>query len=152
MSTLKKVQQYLKEIEKNNNKGKKINAILQVNPRAEEEARAVDEKIKKGKAGKLAGKVIAVKANINVRGLNASCASRTLENYKSPYDAEVVKKIREEDGVIIGICNMDEFACGSSGETSAFGACKNPTNLDLIPGGSSSGARLLLLLVFAIWL
>ena len=140
MSTLKKVQQYLKEIEKNNNKGKKINAILQVNPRAEEEARAVDEKIKKGKAGKLAGKVIAVKANINVRGLNASCASRTLENYKSPYDAEVVKKIREEDGVIIGICNMDEFACGSSGETSAFGACKNPTNLDLIPGGSSSGS------------
>ena len=135
-----KLKQYLTEIEKNNKRGKKINSILQINPYAEQQAREIDEKIKKGKAGKLAGKIIAVKANINVKGLNASCASKTLEDYKAPYDANVVEKIKEEDGLIIGVCNMDEFACGSSGETSAFGATKNPVCLDRIPGGSSSGS------------
>lgn len=140
MTTEDKVKKYLAEIDKNNLRGKKINAILQVNKNATEEARRVDEKIRKGKAGRLAGKVIAVKANINVEGMNASCASKTLENYTSPYDATVIEKIRAEDGVIIGMTNMDEFACGSSGETSAFGACKNPAALELIPGGSSSGS------------
>ncbi len=140
MNIQEKLKKYLEEIEKNNRKGKKINAILQVNPNVEKEAKLVDEKIKKGIAGKLAGKIIAVKANINVLGLNASCASKTLESYKAGYDATVIEKIREEDGVIIGMANCDEFACGSSGETSAFGACKNPAALDLIPGGSSSGS------------
>jgi len=140
MKTVDKVEKYLKEIEKNNKRGKEINAILQVNPYVVEEARRVDEKIKRGKAGRLAGKVIAIKANINVKGLIASCASRALENYKSTYDADVISRIREEDGVIIGMTNLDEFACGSSGETSAFGPTKNPTNLGLIPGGSSSGS------------
>jgi aspartyl-tRNA(Asn)/glutamyl-tRNA(Gln) amidotransferase subunit A len=134
------VEKYLKEIEKNNKKGKKINAILQINPKAIREAEQVDEKIKKGRAGKLAGKVIAIKANINVKGLNASCASKTLENYKAGYDAGVVEKIKKEDGVIVGIANMDEFACGSSGETSAFGPTRNPKALGKIPGGSSSGS------------
>jgi len=137
---IEKLKKYLAEIEKNNKQGKKINAILQINPNCEKEAREIDEKIKKGKAGKLAGKIIAVKANINVKGLNASCASRTLENYKCPYDATVIEKIKKEDGLIIGIANCDEFACGSSGETSAFGVCKNPAALELIPGGSSSGS------------
>ena len=132
MTTLSKVQEYLEEIERNNKKGKKINAILQVNDNALEEA-------KKSK-GKLAGKVIAIKANINVKGLNASCASKTLENYKAGYDATVISRIKKEGGIIIGMTNMDEFACGSSGETSAFGVCKNPAALDLIPGGSSSGS------------
>jgi len=140
MDTVNKVKKYLDEIEKNNWKGKKINAILQLNPRVLEQAREIDEKIKNGKAGKLAGKVIAVKANINVLGMNASCASMTLKDYTSPYDATVISKIRAEDGVIIGMCNMDEFACGSSGETSAFGSCKNPAALELVPGGSSSGS------------
>jgi len=140
ITTIEKLKIYLGAIEKDNLKGKKINAILQINPEAEREAREIDEKIKKGKAGRLAGKIIAVKANINVKGLNASCASKTLENYKAGYDATVIEKIKKEDGLIIGITNMDEFACGSSGETSAFGACKNPAALDLIPGGSSSGS------------
>ncbi len=140
MKTVDKVKKYLEAIEKNNKKGNEINAILQVNPYALEEARKVDEKIKRGKAGRLAGKVIAVKANINVKGLVASCASKTLENYKSTYDADVIKKIKDADGVIIGMANMDEFACGSSGETSVFGPTKNPTNLGLIAGGSSSGS------------
>lgn len=139
-TTEQKLKDYLKEIEKNDKKGKKINAFLQLNPNALNEAKQIDEKIKKGKAGKLAGKIIAVKANINVLGLNSSCASKTLENYKSPYDATVIEKIKKEDGLIIGITNMDEFACGGSGETSAFGPCKNPQALDLITGGSSSGS------------
>ena len=140
MKTEEKLKKYLAEIEKNNKKGKKINAILQVNEKAEEEAKLIDEKIEKGTAGKLAGKIIAVKSNINVLGLNASCASKVLENYKCPYNATAVEKIKKEDGLIIGMTNCDEFACGSSGETSAFGATKNPAALELIPGGSSSGS------------
>ncbi|MBI4116807.1 Asp-tRNA(Asn)/Glu-tRNA(Gln) amidotransferase subunit GatA [Candidatus Pacearchaeota archaeon] len=136
-STLQKLQQYLKEIEKNDKNGKKINAFLQLNPDAEKEARTIDAKKSKGN---LAGKIIAVKANINVLGLNASCASKALENYKSTYDADVIKKIKNEDGLIIGITNMDEFACGGSGETSAFGPTRNPQDINLIPGGSSSGS------------
>lgn len=140
MGAVDKVKKYLAEIEKNNQKGKKINAILQLNPTALVDAKRVDEKIKAGKAGKLAGFVIAVKSNINVKNLIANCASKTLENYKSGYDATVISKIRKEDGVIIGMTNMDEFACGSSGETSAFQVTRNPAALELIPGGSSSGS------------
>jgi len=140
MNTQEKVKKYLAEIEKNNKRGKNINAILQINPHAEEEAKKIDEKIKKRKAGKLAGKIIVVKSNINVRGLNASCASKTLENYKCPYNASVIEKIKKQDGIIIGMANCDEFASGSSGENSAFGITRNPRALDRIPGGSSSGS------------
>lgn len=140
VTTLLKLQNYLAEIEKNDKKGKKINAFLQLNPNAIKEAKEIDEKIKQGNAGRLAGKIIAVKANINTLGMNASCASKTLENYKSPYNAGVIEKIREEDGLIIGLTNMDEFACGWSGETSAFGATNNPQALGFVPGGSSSGS------------
>lgn len=140
MVTIERLKKYLAEIEKNDQKGNKINAFLQLNLHALEEAKKIDEKIKKKTAGKLAGKIIGIKANINVKGLNCSCASKVLENYKAPYDATVIKKIKQEDGLIIGMLNMDEFACGFSGETSAFGPTKNPTNLELIPGGSSSGA------------
>ena len=136
-STLQNLQKYLKEIEKNDKKGKKINAFLELNPNAISEAKAIDAKKNKGR---LAGKIIAVKANINVKGFHASCASKTLENYKATYDADVIKKIKAEDGLIIGITNMDEFASGSSGETSAFGPTRNPKNTDLVPGGSSSGS------------
>jgi len=137
MNFLEKVEKQIELIKKNN---KEINAVLQINPRAIKEAKEIGNKIKSGKAGKLAGKTIIVKSNINVKGMIASCASKTLENYKAGYDATVIQKIKAEDGLILGMANMDEFACGSSGETSAFGATKNPSNLDLIPGGSSSGS------------
>ena len=137
VSTLLKLQTYLEKIKKED---KKINAFLQLNPEAIAKAKEIDAKIKLGKAGKLAGEIISVKSNINVLGLNASCASKTLENYKSTYDADVIKKIKTEDGLIIGMTNMDEFASGSSGETSAFGPTRNPNNLELIPGGTSSGS------------
>ena len=135
------IKNFLEKIKKDDKSGKKINAFLQLNNHALLEAKEVDSKIRRGKAcGKLAGLAIAVKSNINVRGLIANCASRTLENYKCGYDASVIEKIKKEDGIIIGMTNMDEFACGSSGETSAFGATKNPNSLDRIPGGSSSGS------------
>ena len=142
MNTQEKVKYYLEKIKKDDKNGKKINAFLELRNEKEliEEAKEIDEKIKKGKAGRLAGKIIAVKANICVKGLHASCASKVLENFVAPYDASVIKKIKEEDGLIIGITNMDEFACGSSGETSAFGAVKNPQAIQLISGGSSSGS------------
>jgi aspartyl-tRNA(Asn)/glutamyl-tRNA(Gln) amidotransferase subunit A len=129
--------QFLERIKKDE---KKINAFLEINKNALEDAREVDKKIKDGKAGKLAGLVIAVKSNINVEGMIASCASKTLENYKASYNASVIERIKKEDGVIIGMTNMDEFAAGSSGETSAFGPCKNPACPERIPGGSSSGS------------
>ena len=129
MTQLKK---YLAEIEKNNQKGKKINAILEINPNVLEEA--------KKSRGKLAGKIIAVKANINVNGLHVSCGSKVLENYRAPYDAEVIKRIKDEGGIILGMANCDEFACGSSGETSAFGPTQNPSAPGFVSGGSSSGS------------
>ncbi len=131
------IKNFLKRIK---NENKEINAFLQVNENALKEAREIDKKIKEGKAGKLAGLAIAVKSNINVFGMNASCASKTLENYRAGYDATVISKIKREGGIIIGMTNMDEFAAGSSGETSAFGPTKNPSCKDKIPGGSSSGS------------
>mgnify|MGYP001470165017 CR=1 FL=1 len=137
VNTRQKLREYLKQIKKNDQKGNKINAFLQLNPNVLKDAKRIDSKKNKGK---LAGKIIGVKAAINVKGLNASCASKTLENYKSPYDATVIKKIKDEDGLIIGMTNCDEFCSGSSGETSAYKPTKNPKSLELIPGGSSSGS------------
>ena len=131
---VKKVEQLLEKIKRED---KKINSFIEANPRALEEARALDKKSKKGK---LYGKVIGVKSNINVRGLKISCASKTLENYRGSYDATVIEKIKKEDGLIIGMLNMDEFAAGSSGETSAFGPTENPRVPGFVSGGSSSGS------------
>ncbi|MEA3254446.1 MAG: Asp-tRNA(Asn)/Glu-tRNA(Gln) amidotransferase subunit GatA [Candidatus Altiarchaeota archaeon] len=112
---------------------KEINAFIVL------DKEGVSKKRVKGN-GKLKDLIIAVKSNICVEGLLASCASKTLENYVAPYDATVVEKIKNESGVIIGMTNMDEFACGSSGETSYFKATDNPSARGHIPGGSSSGS------------
>ncbi len=136
LSAAENVARFLERIEKN----REINAFIELNPKVVEEAREVDEKIKQGKAGKLAGRVIAIKSNINVRGLRATCASKTLDNYVAPYDATVIERIKREDGLIIGMTNMDEFAAGSSGETSYYGPTQNPAASGRIPGGSSSGS------------
>jgi aspartyl-tRNA(Asn)/glutamyl-tRNA(Gln) amidotransferase subunit A len=120
-------------------KSKDLNIFLQLNEDAIEQAKAIDKKIKTGKAGKLAGLCFAIKANISVKHMTISCASKTLEDYTGPFNATVVNKLLHEDAILLGMLNMDEFACGASGETSAFGPCKNPTNPELIPGGSSSG-------------
>ena len=136
VSCVERVEKYLKVIEEKN---KELNIFIELRDREEllEEAKKVDSK---EIGGRLAGKIIAVKPNINVIGLHASCSSNVLKDYLSTYDATVIKKIRDEGGIIIGMVNCDEFACGSSGESSAFGPCKNPRNPELIPGGSSSGS------------
>ena len=102
-----------------------------------QDAKLIDTKKQKGR---LYGFVFGVKSNINVKGMIANCSSKTLEDYRASFNATVIEKIKAEDGVIIGMLNCDEFACGSSGETSAFGACENPAAPGKIPGGSSSGS------------
>lgn len=94
----------------------------------------------RAKEGTLKGLKIAVKSNLCVKGMITSCASRTLENYVSPYDATVVERIKASGATILGMTNMDEFACGSSGETSYYGPTQNPSAMGHIPGGSSSGS------------
>ena len=131
-----KVASYLDRVERNMD----INAFVELNPQALDAAREVEKKIASGQAGRLAGYIVAVKSNINVLGLRATCGSKTLENYVSPYDATVIQRIKKEDGIVIGMTNMDEFACGSSGETSYFGETQNPRAKGRIPGGSSSGS------------
>lgn len=121
-------------------KSKDLNIFLSLNEDAIEQAKAIDKRIKAGTQGKLAGLCFAIKSNISVKHMTISCASKVLEDYTGPFNASSVNKLLAEDAILLGMLNMDEFACGGSGETSVFGPCKNPTNPELIPGGSSSGS------------
>lgn len=123
---------------------KAVHAFLETTEEAALAAAArVDAAIAAGdiaQAGPLAGVPVAFKDNMNLEGTHTTCSSRMLENYISPYTATCVSKIIEAGGIPLGKLNMDEFAFGSSTETSAFGRTFNPWDLERVPGGSSGGS------------
>lgn len=133
----KLVQHYLKQIDEKAD----LNIFLEVfGEEALERASAIQKKIENKSAGRLAGMVIAIKDNIVYAGHKASAASKILEGFESLYTATAVERLLEEDAIIIGRVNCDEFAMGGSNENSAFGKVKNPAHTDYVPGGSSGGS------------
>jgi len=129
--SVKTIEQAITAAEKLN---EKLNAFLEIDRQGalERAAAAAD--------GPLAGVAVAVKDNICVRGLQASCGSRILGDYHPPYNATVIERLTQAGGVVIGKTNCDEFAMGSSNENSAFGPVKNPWDTTRVPGGSSGGS------------
>ena len=121
--------------------GSRLNAFVTVDAgQALAAARAADAAIAAGTAGPLAGVPIAHKDILMTAGMRTTCGSRMLADFTAPYDAHVVEGLKRAGTVLVGKTNMDEFAMGSSNETSHFGAARNPWNLDCVPGGSSGGS------------
>lgn len=137
VSVLDITNHYLKEIEAK----KELNAFLEVFvDSVQEQAKRVDQKIKTGTAGRLAGMVIGLKDNICYKGHKVSASSQILTGFESLYSATVVERLLQHDAIIIGRLNCDEFAMGSSNENSAFGNVLNPHDTKCVPGGSSGGS------------
>lgn len=129
------VEEHFKEIEDIISKDNEINSFITLD---------LDGAKKRlgelNKDGRLYGAIVGLKDNINFKGLKTTCASKMLENFVSVFDADVSKFIKEEGANVLGKLNMDEFAMGSSNETSYFGPVKNPIDNNLVPGGSSGGS------------
>jgi len=118
-----------------------LNSFITVTrEQALEAARAADACIQAGDAGPLTGVPIAHKDIFCTDGVRTSCGSRMLDNFIAPYDATVVEQFKQAGAVVLGKTNMDEFAMGSSNETSFYGPVKNPWDMDRVPGGSSGGS------------
>ncbi|KKW32724.1 MAG: Glutamyl-tRNA(Gln) amidotransferase subunit A [Candidatus Uhrbacteria bacterium GW2011_GWA2_53_10] len=127
------------EAAKEKNEG--LNALLEISDSALEAARHVDAQRTKGtKLGPLAGIPLAVKDNMLVQGWKATAGSQILESYHAVYNATVVGRLRDAGAIFLGRANMDEFAMGSSTESSHFGPTKNPWDVKRVPGGSSGGS------------
>ena len=121
--------------------GRELNAFISVDAtHALERAEEADARRSRGEAHPLTGIPIAHKDILCTRALRTTCGSRMLENYVSPYDAHVVERLERAGTVLVGKCNMDEFAMGSSTEHSYFGPARNPWDKRLVPGGSSGGS------------
>ncbi len=122
----------------------KLNAYITVTEeKARKKAEIADkelEKLSEDEIPELFGIPLSIKDNINVENVRMTCASKILENFISPYDATVIKRLRERGASFVGKNNLDEFAMGSSTETSYFGPTRNPWDLERVPGGSSGGS------------
>lgn len=129
---------FLNRIEKLN---PALNAFIAMNTSALEDAQKIDQQIAKNEpVGPLAGVAFGIKDLLCTQNLRTTAGSRILENFIPPYDATVVERLKKAGAVILGKLNLDEFAMGSSNETSYFGECKNPWNTEYVPGGSSGGS------------
>lgn len=138
ISCVELTKKYLKAIEEANGE---LNAYVTVTPEvALEQAKQVDEKIKRGeKLLPLEGVPMTLKDNISTNGIETTCCSKILKGYKPIYDAKVWEILKKNNAILLGKTNMDEFAMGSSCETSCFGGATNPFNTDHVAGGSSGG-------------
>jgi aspartyl-tRNA(Asn)/glutamyl-tRNA(Gln) amidotransferase subunit A len=137
LSLQENVEDFLQRIEKN----KSLNAYNFVfNESVKKEAERVQKKIDEGKAGKAAGMVLAVKDVLGIKDNPLTCSSNILRDFRSLYTSTAVQKLLDEDAIIVGKTNCDEFAMGSSNENSAFGQVKNPVDENKVPGGSSGGS------------
>jgi len=138
ISSVELTQHFLDRIQKLDGK---LNSFITVTPeKALKDAKRADEWLASGKGGPLTGIPIAQKDIFCTKDIKTSCGSKILDNFISPYDATVVTKFNEAGTVLLGKTNMDEFAMGSSNETSYHGPVKNPWDLERIPGGSSGGS------------
>ena len=139
VTVVEAVQEALDAVEK---KEKDVNSFVTVmRKEALEKAKEVQEKIDNGElTGPLAGVPVAIKDNMCTKGTLTTCSSKILRNFVPTYTAQAVANLEEAGAVIIGKTNMDEFAMGSTTETSAFGPTKNPWNTEHVPGGSSGGS------------
>ena len=136
LSLIENVSFFLNRIEEK----KHLNAFNFVFNDAHDKAAEIESKIKNGTHGKLAGMVIAVKDVLSVKDKPTTCSSNILRNFKALYTATAIQKLINEDAIIIGKTNCDEFAMGSSNENSAFGCALNPHDETRVPGGSSGGS------------
>jgi aspartyl-tRNA(Asn)/glutamyl-tRNA(Gln) amidotransferase subunit A len=139
VSSVELTRAYLDQIKQHDGK---IKAFLLVEPDAAlARAKEIDDRRAAGKpVGKLGGLPVAIKDVICTQGVKTTCASKILQNFVPPYDATVVKRLKEADAVLIGKTNMDEFAMGGSTENSAYFKTTNPWDTSRVPGGSSGGA------------